>query len=106
MEQFPCESESLGVRLGLVPGGIVWENMENTDQNKAYFEAHVWDGAWQKITSPTSAWNSATLWPSEIYTVLGSNIFGSLRHLHKGHFQFWQEQIPTIYPLIVFILLV
>lgn len=77
MEWFPCETESLGVRLGLVPGGIVWESMENADENKMYFEAHVWDGAWQKITSSTSAWKTATLWPSEIYIVFVGNFFGS-----------------------------
>lgn len=41
MEWFPCETESLGVWLELVPGGIVWENMGNTDKNKMYVEVQV-----------------------------------------------------------------
>lgn len=29
------------MRLGGVPEGVVWRNVENTDQNKFCFEAHV-----------------------------------------------------------------
>ena len=101
MEKIPCKAESLSVRLGLVPGGVVWGNIENTDQNKFGLGAHVWDGVWQKVTFLTSAWNSATLQHDEIYTVFGNNFIGSLRYLHEGQFQLWQEQIPTMHSLIL-----
>lgn len=41
MEQFPRKAESLSVGLGLVSGGVVFGNFENTDQNKYGLGAHV-----------------------------------------------------------------
>ena len=95
MEQFPRKAESLSVGLGLVPGGVVSGNFENTDQNKYSLGAHVWDGGWQKVTFLTSAWNSATHWHGEIYIVIGNNFTGRVLGIYtRGNFSSGKSKFP------------